>query len=178
MLKIQLVDYPPPTEPLTAVPPATDFIIHHTAGALTQTPLEIDAEHRAIGDTMIAYELLITPDGTVYYGRPIGFESAATFGRNPCSINVALIGQFQPNAGPDVPPFAPPTDAQLDALLQVSIWVHRHYPLIVRTIGHRDVAPMFYPQDEKDYSTACPGDALYAQIPDIKRKTAAALNSH
>lgn len=146
----------------------TDFIIHHTAGALTQTPLQIDAEHRAIGMAMIGYNYVITPDGVVSIGRPNFYVPAAAFGRNMESLNVSLVGNFQHD---DSGYTGPPTAEQIASLNELSVYVHATYPSIVRTIGHRDVATMFYPDNTGDYSTACPGDELYALVPAVRMYT-------
>lgn len=148
----------------------TDLIIHHTAGATTQTPLEIDAEHRARGMDMIGYNYVITPDGTVFSGRPDGFVPAAAYGRNSESVNVSVVGNFERD---DIGYTGAPTPHQVRSLQELSVYLHAKYPSIVRTIGHRDVAPMFYPypNNQGDYSTACPGSELYALIPAVKLYT-------
>ena len=166
MLDIKNVTYPTPgyLQP-RSLSSITDLIIHHTAGSLYQGPLEIDAEHRAIGDAMIAYNWVITNDGQVYNGRPISVDSAASFGRNQVSVSVVLCGNFQS----DAPVFTgPPLQAQIDALKQLCLYAHLSISSIIRTYGHRDIAPMFFPDNQGDYSTACPGDLLYAKIPEIK----------
>ena len=147
----------------------TDFIVHHAAGATTQTVADIDAEHRAIGDAMIGYTWVITQGGAVYAGRAPDYVPAATFGRNKESVAVCLIGQLQETGlgSGDAPYTGPPTPAQIQSLEELCLWAHRQLPSIVRTIGHRDVATLFYGDDEGDYSTACPGDACYALLPKI-----------
>jgi hypothetical protein len=148
-------NYPPPNgEPayrdLSVV---VEEIIHHTAGATTQTPLEIDAEHRARSFVMIGYHRLIGPDGTVYLGRPLEMVPSAAQGSNTISVDICLIGNFQP----DDPGYTgPPTPEAIQALKECSLDVHQRCPNIERTLGHRDVN-----QD------ACPGDKLYALIPEI-----------
>jgi N-acetyl-anhydromuramyl-L-alanine amidase AmpD len=169
------VNYPPPafameTRDLAVV---TDFIIHHSAGALTQTPLDIDAEHRAEGWAMIGYHYVITPDGTTYQGRQLTDVPSAAYGRNTQSVDACLIGNFQS----DDPGFTgPPTAAQVESIKNLSVYVHQHIPTIDRTIGHRDVAPLYYPDDQGEYSTACPGDEGEALLPEIKTFTEATLN--
>lgn len=174
-LTIVAVDYPAPAFAMTprALANITDFIIHHTAGAVGQTPLEIDAEHRNEGWAMIGYNYVITPDGTVYEGRSLNVEPSAAYGRNMESIDVVLVGNFDSS---DAGYTGPPTDAQLDSLLSLGIDVHQKFPTIERTIGHCDVATMFYPTDEVSYSTACPGNELYSHLPDLKSKIAQALS--
>lgn len=140
------------------------FIIHHSAGNPNQTALEIDAEHRAIGDTMIAYGWVISPNGNIYAGRPADIVPAASLGRNLQSVNVCLTGNFQAD---DAGYTGPPTSQQMSSLNDLCLWAHKQYPTIVRTIGHRDVATMFYPNDTAPYATACPGSELYKQIDDV-----------
>jgi N-acetylmuramoyl-L-alanine amidase len=143
----------------------TDFIVHHSDGALTQGPLDIDIEHRNRGWAMIGYHYVITPNGDVYEGRPITTVPAAAYGRNLQSVDVCLVGDFQPGT----PGFSgSPTEAQVASLKELRHYIQQVVPSIARTIGHRDVAPDFYPQDEGDYSTACPGDNLEKLLPEIR----------
>lgn len=169
------VDYPA-AGAMTArgVRDITDLIIHHTAGAVTQTPLEIDQEHRNIGDAMIAYNRVITPDGKVYMGRPDNVVPAAAYGRNAESINVVLVGNFQSN---DAGYTGPPTPQQLDALDALALLLHQQYPTIVRTIGHYEVATLFFKGDS-NYATACPGNRLINMLPDVRAFVAKHLNTH
>lgn len=150
----------------------TDLIIHHTAGPVTQTPLDIDSEHRAKGMAFIAYNWLINPQGTIFKGRPIEWVSAASYGRNQQSVAVCLIGNFHAD---DSGYTGRPTGAQLDALNRLAVLSHIHIPSIARTIGHSDVAKLLYPGNTKEdlenrghYATACPGSELYKLIPQVQ----------
>lgn len=173
---VKLIHYPSPAH--TLIPrertQITDLIVHHTAGALTQTPSDIDAEHRNTGDSMIAYHIIVTPDGSAYWGRPLDAVGAATYGRNTESVNVCLVGNFQTG---DAGYTGPPTNAQLATLEKLVLDLHKMLPSIVRTIGHRDVATLFFGGDG-NYATACPGTDLYARIPEIKQRVVAHLNIH
>jgi hypothetical protein len=167
--------YPPATGAFTPreASAITDFIVHHSDGPQSQTPLEIDAFERNGGDIYMPYTWLIGPDGTIYTGRPALVESAASYGRNEQSVAVCIIGAFQEGT----PEYnGPPTDAALDQLLELCVFAHRQFPSIERTIAHRDIAPLFYPNDEGDYATACCGSVLYAMLPDIRAKVAAELH--
>jgi N-acetylmuramoyl-L-alanine amidase len=152
----------------------TDLIIHHSAGPKTQTALDIDAEHRNIGMSMIGYNYVITPDGVVSHGRQENAVPAASFGRNYESLNICLIGNFEHG---DSGYTGPPTAMQIQSLKELSVYAHVTFPSITRTIGHRDVATLFYPQNTADYATACPGDQLYALIPAVKAYTSQTLHS-
>lgn len=170
---IQNVAYPPPASEMTPRSPAsiTDLIVHHSDGPATQTPLQIDAEHRAEGWAMIGYNYVIGPEGIVYKGRPDSVVPAAAYGDNAASVDVCLLGDFQPGT----PGYSGPVPAiQLTALKELALWLHRQYPTIVRTIGHRDVAAM-HPDNPGAYSTACPGDTLYAALGAVREYVAAGM---
>jgi hypothetical protein len=140
----------------------TDVIIHHTDGPSDQTPLQIDAFERSRGDIYMPYGRLIGPDGKAYTGRPDLVESAASYGRNPVSIAVCVIGDFQD---------AEPTDAAWTTLCEVVLDLHKRYLSIVRTYGHRDIEDMFYSSDPNkaaDFGTLCPGNRLEARLPELR----------
>ena len=153
----------------------TDFIVHHSAGPKSQTPMEIEAFELGRGDNGMPYTWLIDDKGTVYTGRPPHAVSAATYGRNSESVAVCMIGNFELG---DTGYNGPVSDAALASLVDLCILAHRQLPSIVRTIAHRDVALLFYPQDQGDYSTACCGSELYAYLPTLRAKVGAALNNH
>lgn len=153
----------------------TDFIVHHSAGPKSQTPLEIEAFELGRGDNGMPYTWLISDNGTVYSGRPPYAVSAATYGRNSVSVAVCVIGNFEFN---DPGYNGPVSAAAQQSLIDLCIYAHRQIPSIVRTIAHRDVAPMFYPQDTADYATACCGSELYEYLPVLRSKVLAALNDH
>lgn len=143
----------------------TDFIIHHSAGGVDQTPADIDNEHRARGMAFIAYNWIITKDGTVYQGRPLGWVSSAAYGRNKQSVNVVLTGNFEHG---DSGYTGKPTAKQIESLNRLALTAHTHITSIERTIGHRDVSSLFYSDSPANYSTACPGSDLYALIPSVR----------
>jgi len=175
-MQIIPVNYPEPQSQMTLrlIGQITDLIIHHSDGPTMQSPLDIDAEHRVRGMCMIGYNYIINGEGQVYAGRPLIYVPSAAYGRNPESVNVCVLGDFQS----DDPGYTGvPTGAQIDALMALSIQLHHQYSTIVRTIGHCDVATMFYPNDTADYSTACPGDKLYLLLPTIKSAITKAMAS-
>jgi hypothetical protein len=168
-------NYPAPAFPMTPrdVTDIVTLVIHHSDGAPDQSPLDVDAEHRAEGWAMIGYNFFIGGDGTVYRGRPTNVVPSAAYGYNTPSVDVCLAGDFEPGTSgfqAEVPP------VQLQSLKDLSVLLHQHYPTISLTIGHGDVATMFYPNDTADYSTACPGSVLEALIPSIRSYTAGKLN--
>ena len=166
MVDIIAVNYPPPQSEMTPRPESgiTEAIVHHGDDEPTETPLEIDAQHRAQTWAMIGYDYIVTSDGKIYKGRPDDVVPSAAYGENPQSVDVVLTGDFEPNT----PGFEKAVPlAQLQSLKDLLVYLHEKYPTIQRTIGHRDVATDF-PQDPGDYSTACPGDVLYDLLPEIR----------
>ena len=156
----------------------SDLIVHHTAGPLSQTALDIDAEHRAEGWAMIGYNFVITPDGKVWRGRDMHYVPAAAYGRNLESVNVVLVGNFQSD---DAGYTGRPTAEQISSLTQFCTDLHKQLPSIVRTIGHREVALLLVQlgqissAETGNYSTACPGDQLVAQLPSVKQSVLASI---
>lgn len=161
------VQYPAPALAMAvrSLSEINSLVIHHTAGPVDQMPLDIDAEHRAEGWAMIGYNFVIPADGKIYAGRPWGFVPSAAYGWNTPSVNVVLCGNFQTG---DPGYTGAPTAAQVQSLKDLAVYLHQQFPGIVRTIGHGDVATLFYPNDTADYSTACPGTELEALIPAVK----------
>lgn len=172
-MEIIAVNYPPPTHPFSMRDGSniTDFVVHHSAGPLTQTPPQIDAFERTNGDIYMPYTWLIDTAGKVYAGRPPLAISAATFGRNVESVACCMIGNFQDDASGF---HGPPSAAQLGALTDLCIWAHRQFPSISRTYAHGDVAGLFYNGDSF-YATACCGNVLRALLPALRTRVAGAL---
>jgi N-acetylmuramoyl-L-alanine amidase len=166
-MTIKFPDYPAPAFAMAprAVTEITDLIIHHSDGSPFQSALDIDTEHRSEGWAMIGYNYIISGDGTISKGRPDNVVPSAAYGRNEQSVDVCLLGDFEPGT-PGASPIVP--ILQQASLKDLAVYLHNQYPTIVRTIGHRDVGPMFYPGDTGPYATACPGQILYDQIPALK----------
>ncbi len=128
------------------------IVLHHTGGAAGEDPdaAEIDGIHRRLGWAGIGYHFLVRRDGAVEAGRPALAVGAHAEGANHDSVGVALCGNFCEDV---------PTNAQLEscamllALLSASFGFE---PDAEHIAGHRDLA-----------ATACPGDALYAEIPEL-----------
>jgi N-acetylmuramoyl-L-alanine amidase len=161
--------------------------VHHTAGTNSYTRLQAPAIVRAIevyhvkgnGWNDIGYNALVDRFGTVYEGRFGGIDKnvvgAHAQGFNTESFGIAVMGDFRT--------VAPPA-AAVDALVRTLAWrldlAHvdplatftaispgnerfgKGIPVFLRTIaGHRDTG-----------LTTCPGERLYAQIPQIAKRAA------
>ena len=148
----------------------TDEIIHHGDDDWNASPLSIDAQHRSQGWCGIGYHFVIGKDGTIYRGRPLDMVPAAAQDDNTKSVDICLTGDFQPGTeGYD----GEPTAEQIQSLKQLSVYVHQQIPGIERIVGHRDVAKM---ENDPSVATACPGDALYARLGEIRAYTAEQLH--
>ena len=164
--------------------------VHHTVTANDYTPaqapsivLGIGRYHRdANGWNDLGYHFLVDKYGKIYEGRAGGLDRAVVGaqaqGFNAQSTGVSNIGNFAA---------VPQTRAAVDAMARLLRWklpVHgqptggsatltsaggatSRWPAgtevtFQRVSGHRD-----------GNATSCPGDALYAQIPTLRRRVAA-----
>lgn len=125
----------------------------------------------------IGYNFLVDHNGSIYQGRynpwleDIDVRGAHAGNANSKSVGIALLGQFEPGANPQVgDPAANALDAlikmiswrftqkDIDPLGEASIPVNPSGSQVLPTIlGHRDVSP-----------TACPGANLYTMLPEIR----------
>ena len=164
-------DYPPPALEMATRPPSDviALIFHHSYGAGNQSVLAIDQEHRGEGWAMIGYHKIIDANGVIYNGRPDLDIPAAAEGMNEDSIDVCLLGDFEPGTFGFVPSVPA---AQLNAAKQVALYYHQKFPTIKETIGHRDVSKLI---DCPSDATLCPGDVLEAKLGEIKDYVASRL---
>ncbi|MDR7276575.1 peptidoglycan recognition protein family protein [Catenuloplanes atrovinosus] len=166
------------------------MFVHHTAGTNDYTCAQSAALIRAIhvyhvksrkwGD--IGYNFVVDKCGTVYEGRRGGAElhvmGAHTFGFNTNSLGVVVLGTYGAKGasaaairslahlaawklGPEA------ADPAAQAILE-SRADNRYQPgnqvIFARVSGHRD-----------GVQTECPGNALYRQIPQVRRQAAALI---
>lgn len=159
--------------------------VHHTVGPNDYSQAQAAGVVRAImeyhvlanGWSDIGYNFLVDRFGTIYEGRAGGMDRAVigaqAGGFNTSSTGVALMGTYTD---------ATPEPVMVDSLTQVLAWtadVHHFDPVAtsqatsagstryiqgeVVTLdnisGHRDVS-----------ATTCPGDGVYALLPDIRRQ--------
>src|SRR4051794_7247122 len=163
--------------------------VHHTAGEIDYAPedsrgivLGIARYHRdSNGWNDIGYNFLVDRYGTIFEGRAGGIEAAVVGaqaqGYNSNSTGIACLGTFT-----SIPLDAP----AMESLARLIGWKLSYHAVPVngevtlisgggetnrysngtpvvfqRVNGHRDA-------DE----TTCPGDALYAQLPDLRARAA------
>lgn len=136
--------------------------VHHSAAAATDTtqgPAHLRGyqafhmDDRGWGD--IAYHVGVDRAGVVYRLRDWDVVGDTGTDYDPTGHFLLLLdGNFDDH---DV------TEAQLDAAASVLAWAAEHFGVALDTVsGHRDHA-----------STACPGDALYARLDDLRGRAGA-----
>lgn len=164
-------------------------VVHHTAGSNDYTPAQSAAIVRGIelyhvqgnGWNDIGYNFLVDRYGQVFEGRYGGMEEpvvgAHAQGFNTGSVGIAVIGDY--NAGGI-------SAAARKALVRLLAWrldVAHVDPLgfLTVTSGGNPRFPAGIPvflraiSGHRDTNfTDCPGDALYAQLPEIAREVSVA----
>ncbi len=141
----------------------TLIVFHHSAGPLPSASdlaaavRQVWQEHAVTngwGD--IGYHFLIDPFGNIYEGRygGDGVVGGHDYTSNDYAEGICFLGDYNQ---------AVPTDAAIAAGGWLAGQRCRRWSLDPRAsiIGHRD-----------DYPTACPGDNLYARLPDLRRLAA------
>jgi hypothetical protein len=163
-------------------------VVHHTAGTNTYTAAQSAAIVRGIelyhvkgnGWNDIGYNFLVDKYGQIFEGRYGGVDKAIvgahSLGFNTGSVGIAVLGEY------GTTPLSPAAKTSLEQLLAWKLDVAHIDPLSIvswtsggnprfpsgvavqlRAIsGHRDTN-----------FTDCPGNALYAQLPQIARDVAA-----
>jgi N-acetylmuramoyl-L-alanine amidase len=134
----------------------TYIIVHHSATDPRASAEDIKKVHLERGMDDIGYHYLINPEGIILEGRPISIVGAHARGLNQHSIGICCIGDYS---------FEQPSHAMLSSLKQLVGSLKLRFAILpAHIIGHRDVitiAPDATP-------TACPGDALYAYLADLR----------
>lgn len=179
---------PPTTEPPTTEPPATQpagplelvgrdawgaqaprpggrahtisqLTVHHSAVFLAagDDPTEHLRNYQAMhmgssGWIDIAYHVAVDRMGTAYELRSTDIAGDTSTAYDPAGHFLVLaIGNFEEQA---------PSEAQLDGVARVLRWGADTFGVPLSTLtGHRD-----------HVATACPGDALYAQLTELQRR--------
>lgn len=153
----------PAAKPYSPMTPER-ITIHHTEGA---QPLsresaidELQATQRfhqnGRGWIDMAYHYLIDGGGRIWEGRPMAVVGAHVKEKNDGNVGISMMGDFSKGK-------KKPTVAQIASLTRLTRWLSATYAIPADRIkGHRD-----------QEITECPGDALYIQLDELRRATAA-----
>ncbi|MGC4190131.1 MAG: N-acetylmuramoyl-L-alanine amidase [Thermomicrobiales bacterium] len=150
-------------------------IIHHTETPTEQDPLVAirsiyyyHAIEQGWGD--IGYNYLVDRNGTIYEGRYGGQNVVGGHSYEYAygSSGICIIGDYQEHAE---------SDAARAGLVQIAAWTARHLdPLGVEDFHEVPDLPTICAHRDVN-ATACPGDALYADVPYIRSLVAQTLES-
>ena len=127
------------------------LIVHHTASTADLTAADVHRIHRQNGWSGIGYHMFIRKDGLIETGRPLDDVGAHTYGYNNDTIGICLSGNFEVEY---------PTDAQIQSaskLISLLCSLYNLNPNSGSIYGHRDFN-----------ATACPGNNLYADLPNLR----------
>jgi hypothetical protein len=147
-----------------------EAFVHHTTDSSAEAVDSLTEQKAAMRRTQafhmdtrgwsdIGYAFMVFPahggleNARVMQGRLTKYIPAAQLGRNEHTVPICVFGNFQ---GDD-----PATPDVVTAICRVIQWVKQNHGDSLRTVGgHRDVQ-----------ATTCPGNALYAKVPEIARRT-------
>ncbi len=160
----------------------THLVVHHSATANTSTNWAavvasfFDYHVNTNGWSDIAYNYLVAPDGTLFFGRGGGdnVQGAHMCGRNANTMGVCMIGTYVS---------AQPTTESVDKLVKILAWkasqrgidvlgtsLLANYGInLANLCGHSDGCGSGY--------TECPGDLLWAQLPTIRQRVKAEVTT-
>ncbi len=166
--------------------------VHHTASSNLYTAEQsigivqgVYAYHtKSLGWRDIGYNFLIDRFGTIYEGRYGGIDQgvigAQVYGFNTGSTGISVIGTYSDKAPPEA------AIASLQKLLAWKLGLHGLNPQGKATmtfggskndkftVGQVVALPVISGHRDANY-TACPGEALYAQLPGIRAKVASLI---
>ena len=159
--------------PEDATPEYTDvqfIIVHHSAANYPA-----DQDYKAVvrsywdyhvnthGWDDIGYNWLIDPNGIIYEGRGKDTKGAHFSGANSNTMGVCVIGDYMT---------AVPTNISIEQLENLIAWEATRKNIDVLTTGYHDASglTLYHVSGHRDgpVSTSCPGDNLYALLPQIR----------
>lgn len=121
------------------------LVIHHTVG-----PAPTDNRYHA----------LIHPDGSWRHCLDIHAAGAATYGSNSCTINIALVGNFEETK---------PTKQAIDRLVQVlCAWTRKTGISSSNIVSHGWIGQNL--ANAPRYGTACCGRHLISELESIRKR--------
>lgn len=151
------------------------IVIHHSVTAQNLTIEQVaEMEEASQGFTTIGYNCVLsksTGQWEIQEGRPMDKLPAAQYGLNEQGYAICVFGNYEPNvAGISTDSVDP---ASLDLVAERVDAVKAKALNLKYLIGHRDVATIKakHGGNPADFSTACPGDLLYAHLHDLRLRT-------
>jgi len=133
--------------------------LHHTQGSFPSNYTNAVTEmqymqsyHQAKGWTDIGYHYVISPQGDIFEGRPVGMMGAHVSGKNENNIGISIMGSYNDMDGPM------PTNDAIYSLIALTKYLQAEYKIGAnRFYAHRDLD-----------NTDCPGKLLYSRMGILK----------
>ncbi|MCH2083307.1 MAG: N-acetylmuramoyl-L-alanine amidase [Saprospiraceae bacterium] len=161
-----------PEHPDPAFTNVSHLIIHHSAGtnisddwaAVVRSIWDFHVNTRGWSD--IGYNWLIDPDGVVYQGRGNDWIGAHFCGANSNTMGVCVLGNFTTEE--------PTIDAE-ESLKELLAWKSCESSIDPEGVSFHSSTGMDLDNisGHKDgCATACPGEAFYPSIPDLRAEVA------
>lgn len=155
----------------------THLIIHHSAGtnnaddwaAIVRVIYELHVTGNGWDD--VGYNYLIDPNGVIYEGRGNDVRGAHFCGSNTGTMGVCVLGTFTNVA---------PSDAARAALATLLAWKSCDRDLDPLGSAYHAASELTLPRisgHRQGCATACPGDAFYPLLPQVRQATAAAIDA-
>jgi hypothetical protein len=119
----------------------------------------------------VGYNYLIDPNGVVYEGRGNDVRGAHFCGKNTGTMGVCMLGTFTNVA---------PSDAAREALANLLAWKSCDRDLDPLGQAYHAASGLELPRiaaHRNGCATACPGDAFYPLLPQVRQATAAAITA-
>ncbi len=180
-------------DPPTYLDAVQAVFVHHTVGSNSYSCAQsasivrgIMAYHTDVnGWNDIGYNFLVDKCGQIFEGRGGGadlpVQGAHTYGFNGYSTGIAVLGDFHGDPAKGVPA-GRPSRAALESVARVAAWKLGQYggdpdgKVTLTAAGDTgvwkagDEATLNTISGHRDgYATACPGEALYARLGEIRR---------
>ncbi len=137
----------------------TIVVIHHSGNDSDATVWSIEDQHiNEKGYSAVGYHFLITRAGKVYEGRRLPYKGSHVEKANTGKIGIVLIGDYEHQIWDfDDHEISVP---QMNAAVRLINALTQLFPLL-ELGGHKDWKS----------TTECPGAVLYAQLPELRRRT-------
>lgn len=144
-------------------------ILHTNASPGTVTPAQLRA-YMGRADVGVECTFDVGSDGAVWQYMPVNVRADCNYQANPFAVSIET--QDRGSATLNVTPW---TRAQVDALVEVLAWLRDEWQIPMVRAAHWSGSGVGAHRDFPQWSLtghSCPGDARFAQVPDIIARAA------
>jgi hypothetical protein len=137
----------------------TTVVLHHSGRRGATNPNDVQNKHmdeKKFDD--VGYHFMVDPSGRVYEGRKLYFKGSHVEQANTSKIGILVMGNFEKELLGLMG--GTPSESHIRKVQELIGWLKELFPKIATLGGHKDWK-----------STECPGNQLYAMLPDIRKAT-------